>query len=147
MIYFENHEIINALTHSSSVLISTKTVSLSKTKVQILVEDDLTLGFTKVAELWLPVDWLTVQEAWPRAGKRNGTSWRRGSFCLSAGHYRGTGTACPQSGVCSWVFARYCSHTHERWNGSISSEQELTAVVYFWWASLKDETIQNFVTW
>lgn len=63
MIYFENHEIINALTHSSSVLISTKTVTLSKTKVQILVEDDLTLGFTKVAELWLPVDWLTVQEA------------------------------------------------------------------------------------
>lgn len=70
MIYFENHEIINILTHSSPVLTSTKTDTLSKTKLQILVEDYLTLGFKKMAELWLLADWLTVQEAQSRGGKR-----------------------------------------------------------------------------
>lgn len=45
MTYFETHEIINTLTRSSPVLISTKTVTLSKTKLQILVEDNLTPGF------------------------------------------------------------------------------------------------------
>lgn len=45
MIYFENHEIINILTHSSLVLISTKTIALSKAKLRILLELALTLGF------------------------------------------------------------------------------------------------------
>lgn len=146
MIYFENHEITNILTHSSPELTSCKTVTLSKTKLQILVEDDLTPGFKNVAELWLLVDWQTVQGDNPEQARRMAYPGE-GAYAICLQVTRGTDIACPQSSTCKCVFAGYCLHTHERWNGSISSDQELIAVVYFWWASLRGERIQNFGTW
>lgn len=127
-------------------LISTKTVTLSKTKPQILVEDDLTPGFKKTAELWLLVDWQTVQGHNPEQARGMAHPGEGGyAICLQV--IRGTGMACPQSSMCTCVLAGYCLYTHERWNGSISSYKELLVVVYFWQASLRGERIQNSETW
>lgn len=113
MIYFENREIINILTHSSPVLTSTKTETLSKTKPQILVEGDLTPGFKKMAELWLLVDWQTVQGHNPEQA-RGMARPREGGYAICLQVIRGTGIACPQSSTCTCVLAGYCLYTHER---------------------------------
>lgn len=109
IIYFENHEIINIRTHSSPMLISTKSPSAKQNFRSLW----------KMIWLWASEDvWsLAPSGLAASAGKRNGTPWRRGcATCLQVIIEALLWLSPKQHG--QWEFAGYCLDTHERLNGS-----------------------------